>query len=97
MIQLDDENKIWTKKHHIRIPYFHNGFHNYVPDFLVDTIYLEEIKPKNLLNLKLNKIKFKAGKKYCKENNLNYLIITENILKDYLSKALIIHNKNKLN
>ena len=49
----------------------------YIPDFLVSNKIIEEIKPKRLLNEDNNLLKFKAGTKYCNQNNLIYKILTE--------------------
>lgn len=48
----------------------------YHPDF-IDCKFLIEIKPKNLINSKNNKLKFSAAKEYCKKNNLIFKIYTE--------------------
>jgi hypothetical protein len=63
-------NVVWTKKHGIRIPYINNELHTYyIPDFLVDNKFLDEvkgwIKP-------IDKIKATVAKEYCKQHNLIY-------------------------
>lgn len=58
-----------------------NIIKGYIPDFLL--IYecgvkeIIEVKPKKRLNEDINKLKFKAGKKYAKTNNLVFSIYTE--------------------
>jgi len=78
MKQLDNMNVTWTKKHGIRIPYIVDGkLKNYIPDFLVENRILEEVKPKSLLNNRINKIKFKFAIQFAKDNGYEYKIITE--------------------
>lgn len=58
---------------------------NYVPDMLV--VYddgskeLIEIKPKSLLNEPRNILKFETGRRYAKENDMRFVILTEDDLK----------------
>lgn len=81
MKQLDLYQLPWTKKHGIKIPYFDkNGIsHYYIPDFLINNKIIEEVKPAKLINSNYvnNNLKIKAGKKYCKDNNLFFRTITE--------------------
>lgn len=86
MIELNKLGMKWTKKHKIRIKYIdHQGVtRNYVPDILVENRYLEEIKPYVLVNSGVdnNDMKMIAGNNYCKENGLEYRIITERELSE---------------
>ena len=85
MQQLDIIGNIWTKKHGIKIKYLDtNGkLRYYIPDFLINNKILEEIKPLVLVNSPTfnNNLKQSAAIEYCKENNLEYRIITEKELK----------------
>lgn len=48
-----------------------------IPDFIINKNTIVEIKPFKLINHKINKTKIKAIKKYCKNNNLGFELITE--------------------
>lgn len=74
MIEYDDKNIIWTKKHKIRIPYINEKRLNsyYVPDFLI-----KENNKKSLVETKgyikeNDLLKINAGIEYCKNNDMNY-------------------------
>lgn len=54
--------------------------HNYIPDFLLNDHYLIEIKPNYLLDDEVNIAKFNAADIYCRENGLEYVILTEDYL-----------------
>jgi hypothetical protein len=75
MIEYDEIDIKWTKKHKIRIPYINENNLNtfYVPDFIIELdgqYCLVETKG----YLKSNDIlKAQAGKEYCQKNNMNYL------------------------
>jgi hypothetical protein len=86
MKMLDNDIEVihWTKKHGIRIPYVYKGItKNYVPDFLITnedgTKTLEETKGYD----SKAKLKKKALKKYCKDNEFTYSWIEQNDLKEY--------------
>jgi len=71
-------NNIYFKLSKHRIKYIdENEIHRtYNPDIVIDKkIY--EIKPKKLINLKRNQLKFQALKNYCKKFNLSWGIIQE--------------------
>jgi len=57
----------------------------YIPDFLVEhesgKKVLYEVKPFLRKDSETNKRKFKAARKYCKENNMKFKVITERYLK----------------
>ena len=55
-------------------------FSGYKPDFLLDGHYLIEIKPSSLLDDPINIAKFNAADLYCRENGLEYVILTEDYL-----------------
>lgn len=52
----------------------------YKPDFLLNNHYLIEIKPNYLLDDEVNIAKFNAADLYCRENGLEYVILTEDYL-----------------
>jgi len=72
----------------IKIPYYYkNKLRNYYPDFVIlykDKKLLIEIKPKNMIMNEQNQAKFNAAKKFAKEKNLDFLILTENELKNLI-------------
>lgn len=53
---------------------------HYIPDILVtytdDSQELMEVKPRNFINAKMNKAKFKAAKKFCKNEDIDFSILT---------------------
>lgn len=60
-----------------RIPYEYNGkSRTYLPDFVVGTT-IYEIKPKYVVNSKINQTKFSAANDYCIQYGLQFEIITE--------------------
>jgi len=78
LVQYDDLNNLKNAEY-IKIPYVCNNVtKTYLPDFINEkNKILFEIKPNNLINSEINKLKFKAGFDYCKKNNLSYKILTE--------------------
>ncbi len=83
--ELNQEIKILVKSPY-RIKYkIENKNYNYIPDFLINNQFLIEIKPESMLDFDKNPYKFKAAKKFCKKENIKYLIITEKEL-DNLSE-----------
>lgn len=57
-----------------------NMISRYLPDFLLNDHYLIEIKPNYLLDDEVNIAKFNAADVYCRENGLEYVILTEDYL-----------------
>lgn len=53
---------------------------NYYPDFLLNNHYLIEVKPNYMLDDEVNIAKFNAADLYCRENGLEYVILTEDYL-----------------
>lgn len=94
---LEELNIKFTKKHHLRIYYnFEGKEHYYIPDILIDNKILEEIKPSFKLKDPQTKAKIKAGKKFCKKNNLIFRIITEKEIENkFLEQAKILHKQNE--
>ena len=93
MLDLDKNVISWTKRHGIKISYFKDFNHYYVPDFLVtynDKKVLEEVKGYEDKNIK--KIKLKKLKEYCKKNNFTCSIVQhdmmENLCKLYFNKNI---------
>lgn len=72
----------------IKIPYYYKGkLRNYYPDFVIlykNKKLLIEIKPKNMIMNEQNQAKFNAAKKFAKEKKLDFLILTENELKNLI-------------
>lgn len=88
MIELNENENVifWTKKHKIHIKYFYKNSNKiYLPDFYVEykngVKKIEEIKG-YVEDEEQLKLKIIAGKEYCRNNNLEYVI-------DY------VENKNK--
>lgn len=69
-----------------KIPYEIDGVkRNYFPDFVIGGKYVIECKPKKLWKIKINDIKFKFAKEFCKKNNLIFKITDiSKIKKPYL-------------
>ena len=79
-LDVDDSVLYWTKRHKIVIPY--SGHHKYYPDFYIEYLngqrHLEEIK--GFINNTSQFIrKGIAAIKYCKLNNLVYIVKFPNI------------------
>lgn len=98
MVYLDSNNINWitAEKLEFIIQYKDlNGIDkNYFPDFyLPDTDEIIEIKPKKLINTKLNKLKFEAANNKFK----HFKVITEdNIQKISINEILSLVNSNKV-
>jgi hypothetical protein len=74
-----------------QIEYFFEGFtHNYIPDILVEYVNgkreLWEIKPKHQINLPKNQAKWSYANNYCKNRNIEFIVYTENGLKELKRK-----------
>lgn len=52
----------------------------YIPDFIINKKIIIEIKPRSMLTFGNNQLKFEAASLYCKENNLEFRVITEDDL-----------------
>lgn len=52
----------------------------YLPDFILNDHYLIEVKPNYMLDDPINIAKFNAADLYCRENGLEYVILTEDYL-----------------
>ena len=73
----ESDNKIWSLvSEPFRIE-MDNG-KNYIPDFLVNEKELVEVKPQRMLLY--NKYKMQQAKTFCRKNNYEFRIITENEL-----------------
>lgn len=64
------------------IPYVYKGVaHKYYPDFKVVTcdnrVIIVEVKPKKYLNKEENLVKYEVGRMFCKENDWEYLVVSE--------------------
>jgi len=92
MIELEEQDLQWTKKHGIKIPYYYKNLDRlYIPDFLIGNI-LEEVKPYVLLQSHGNKEKIEAAREWCICNNLIFNLKTD-IPTEYLNKAKHYHNE----
>lgn len=77
IVNLDKQNKKWSSAEKIRIPYVNwdGKERTYAPDFLVEDKILVEIKPTKLRETKSVQLKKEAAEKYCKDKNLEYLLV----------------------
>lgn len=92
MIQLDETNQAWTKKHNIKIEYFIDGkIHKYTPDFLINGNIIEEVKPDPLMKLEINIIKHHAAEVFCDKNGYIFNYIHYIHIKDFLESAAHYH------
>lgn len=79
MIELDEshEVKYWTKRHKIRIQYYNNKRHIYIPDFYIEyqnnKIIIEEVKGwvKDKIEFEL---KNECARNYCKKMGYDFII-----------------------
>lgn len=73
-------------------PIKYTNYNRYYPDILREDKILEEVKPSDDVKNDINRKKFIAANKFCKENGLIFKVITEkHIGKKYLKRALILH------
>lgn len=73
----------WSSEE-LHIPYYFeedSKWHNYYPDFVVDTLdgrtIVVEIKPHYQRGYKKNKAKWKTAREYCKEYGYEFKVMTE--------------------
>ena len=79
----------------LRIPYigFNKQKRTYVPDILIERLkLLVEVKPVKLVNSKTNRMKFEAADKYCLDNNLTFLIFTED--STTITRDMVVNDKH---
>ena len=87
MVYCDKKESIlqWSSEE-VKIPYIHDVKNRtYYPDFWVFMMNknnalvekLIEIKPHYQRTMKVNKAKWNAAEEYCKENNMEFLVMTE--------------------
>jgi hypothetical protein len=87
MVYCDKKENIleWSSEE-VKIPYMHEGKNRtYYPDFWVLMLnkndnYVEklvEIKPHHQRTMKVNKAKWSAATKYCQDNKMEFLVMTE--------------------
>lgn len=72
-----------------------NKNRTYRPDFLINKNILIEIKPQKLTNSDENIAKFEAANKFCEQNNLKFVILTEKDLTLIKKQDIINMYKNK--
>jgi len=95
---------LWFSNQHweyetIRIQYVNelNETKTYIVDFY-DPINKILIEVKPISNIKDNKHKTTAAEKYCLENNIKFLIISEDTIENYINESIFIgQNKLQLN
>jgi hypothetical protein len=83
MLYCDRSDQIVTwQSEEIHIPYISpkdNRWHNYYPDFVITTIdnrkIMVEIKPEQQWKWDINKAKWDSAKKFCKENNYEFVVL----------------------
>lgn len=95
----------WSSEPEPGIPYFDikGGYHNYFPDFLVQTIsgqkWLIEVKPKkdiprDSISIRTNQVhaqnalKWKAAVEYCKNRGMEFKIVTEDFFGNSVGKMI---------
>ena len=85
MLYCDRSDQIfkWSSEE-LHIPYIapkDNCWHNYYPDFMVNTsdgrIILVEIKPHYQKKYKVNKAKWAAAEEYCTKHGYEFKVMTE--------------------
>jgi len=87
MVYCDKKAEIWNwSSEEIKIPYmFEDKNRTYYPDFWVDMMdkngrrvqKIVEIKPHYQRTMKVNKAKWAAATKYCQDNNMEFIVMTE--------------------
>ena len=93
----DESIKICSAEN-IRIKYisYNGNKRTYSPDYIVNDVFLTEIKPKRLQSTPLNKLKFECGIKYCDENGLKFKVKDFGIIFQNQLDELITNNLVKL-
>lgn len=85
MLYCDRSPKIkkWSSEE-LHIPYISpkdNKWHNYYPDFVIETYdnrtIVVEIKPHYQKKYAVNKAKWQYAEEYCKEHNYEFKVLTE--------------------
>lgn len=62
----------------MKIPYYYKKNKRwYIPDFIIDNKIMAEIKPVYQMRKKQNLAKFAAAREYCKQNNMEFKVLTE--------------------
>lgn len=98
LIDLDSKGIAWEGAENIRIKYTFQGKEStYAPDFLVGN-KLYEIKPQSLIDRsQLVAAKAEAGRKYCAENGLEYILtdVEPNFqkIKELYDQGIVIFDK----
>lgn len=76
---LEECNQVKYYVESIKIKYFNNGLHYYIPDVFVEWDTgkkdLIEIKPKKLQTAKINKLKFESAELYCNSNKIGFKVL----------------------
>lgn len=88
MMHLDEIGADWIKNTKLRIPYLFEGKErNYIPDFIIDSITISEIKGSN--DKPELPFKVKAAIEYCKKHGLVYELITYDKVKSFIDWNLV--------
>lgn len=74
----------WSSEEH-RVSYYHEKHRTYYPDFWVRYIDAEdntveallEVKPHSQRTMAINVAKWAAAEQWCSENNMRFIVITE--------------------
>lgn len=72
---------------------YDRGRRTYRPDYQIDNV-IYEIKPKSLVTHRSNVSKLEAGRLYCEEHGLQFVIITEDDLQQILSEQEMLSLEN---
>lgn len=96
--EIEQKNKKWEsgelKKYKIQYKDNNGNCRNYFPDFVIDSSVVVECKPVRLQGSKEVLLKTEAAEKFCKENNMTFLIVEPEMLTEEEIKEL--YNTNKI-
>jgi len=84
--EIEAKNLSWEngelKKNKISYINWDGTKRNYFPDFIIDGKYIIECKPLKLQNSKTVILKKEAAEKFCKSNNMKFIMVEPEILKE---------------
>jgi hypothetical protein len=72
---------------------FEGHIRNYVPDFIINDRYIQEIKPKYKLEFPKTIAKIEAGYKFAEENGYSYEVISDDQMRTFESILLYLNFK----
>ena len=96
IINTEKEGKKWKtgESQSYKIPYILDGINrNYFPDFIVNDMEMVECKPSHLINTKTVLLKTEAAMKFCKENEMTYIILDPGYMSNEELNILILKGK----